>query len=114
MADCLFCGIVAGDVPSEQVAADEHTYVFRDINPVAPVHVLVVPREHIDSLQTLEPEHADVLYAVFQMARRVTESEGIADDGYRVVVNVGRHGGMTVSHLHLHVMGGRPLRWPPE
>lgn len=114
MPECLFCGIVAGEVPSEKVADDELTYAFRDINPAAPVHVLVVPKGHLDHFHTLTPDHVPVLSAMVQTVQRVAEGEGIADDGYRVVTNVGRHGGMTVDHLHLHVLGGRPLRWPPE
>lgn len=114
MADCLFCQIVAGDVPSERVADDELTYAFRDINPAAPVHVLVVPKEHLDHFHTLTPGDAPVLSAMAQTVQRVAEAEGIVDDGYRVVANVGRHGGMTVDHFHFHVLGGRPLRWPPE
>ncbi|HLF99977.1 MAG TPA: histidine triad nucleotide-binding protein [Acidimicrobiia bacterium] len=114
MTDCLFCKIVAGEIPSEPVADDELTYAFRDINPAAPVHVLVVPKEHIEHLGHVAPEHAPMLAALIATVQRVTDALGIADDGYRVVANVGRHGGMTVDHLHLHVLGGRPLRWPPE
>lgn len=113
-SDCLFCGIVGGSVPSEAVADDDLTFAFRDINPAAPVHVLVVPKEHIDHLGAVTPEQATVLSAMTATVQRVAEQEGIADDGYRVVTNVGRHGGMTVDHLHFHVLGGRPLRWPPE
>lgn len=114
MTDCLFCKIVAGDIPSEVVADDEFTYAFRDINPAAPVHVLVIPKTHIAHLGDVGPEHAPMLAALVATVQRVTDTLGIADDGYRVVANVGRHGGMTVDHLHLHVLGGRPLRWPPE
>lgn len=113
--DCLFCKVIAGDVPSEKVAETERTYAFRDINPVAPVHVLVVPKEHVDSLATLDPEaQAATLADTVGMVQEVARSEGIVDDGYRVVANVGRHGGMTVAHLHWHLIGGRPLKWPPE
>ena len=114
MSDCLFCGIVAGDVPSDRVFDDELTYAFRDINPAAPVHVLVVPKQHIEHLGTLTPEHSGVLAAMIRSVQAVVAEEGVADSGYRVVANVGRHGGMTIDHLHLHVLGGRPLRWPPE
>lgn len=114
MADCLFCGIVTGEVPSEKVTETDETYAFRDINPVAPTHVLVVPKRHVPTVEHLGPEDADVLAACFTTIQEVARSEGVADDGYRVVANVGRHGGMTVSHLHFHVIGGRPLRWPPE
>lgn len=114
MSDCLFCEIVAGNVPSDVVLEDENTFAFRDLNPAAPTHVLVVPREHVDDFGALGPEHADLLGALVSATQRVAEHEGIAEDGYRVVANIGRHGGMTVGHLHLHVLGGRPLRWPPE
>lgn len=114
MTDCLFCRIVGGDVPSERVVETETTYAFRDINPAAPVHVLVVPKEHVDSLHALVPEHAGLVMDCLQTVQRVAEQEGVAETGYRVVANVGRHGGMTIHHLHFHVLGGRPLRWPPE
>lgn len=114
MSDCLFCRIVAGDVPSTKVAETDTTYAFRDVNPVAPVHVLVVPKQHIDSIQTLTPDDADVLAACFATIQEVAGLEAVAEPGYRVVVNQGRHGGMAVAHLHFHVIGGRPLRWPPE
>jgi len=114
MSDCLFCAIVAGDVPSDRVVETDDTYAFRDINPAAPVHVLVIPKRHVPTVEHLEPGDADVLAACFATIQEVARSEGIADDGYRVVANVGRHGGMTIPHLHFHVIGGRPLRWPPE
>lgn len=114
VADCPFCSIVAGEIPSDEVVSDELTYAFRDLNPVAPVHVLVVPRAHLESLPSVGPEHAELLSAMVRTVQAVAEAEGIAGDGYRVVTNVGRHGGMTVPHLHFHVIGGRPLRWPPE
>ncbi|MBI2169035.1 MAG: histidine triad nucleotide-binding protein [Actinobacteria bacterium] len=112
--DCLFCRIQAGDIPSDPVAQDDLTYAFRDINPVAPVHVLVVPRQHVGHLGAVEPDHAPLVAAMVRTTQVVAAQEGVADDGYRVVINVGRHGGMTVDHLHFHVIGGRPLRWPPE
>jgi histidine triad (HIT) family protein len=96
------------------VVETDSTCAFRDLNPVAPVHVLVVPKRHIDSAQTLTPDDADLLAACFSTLQEVAEREGVAEDGYRVIVNVGRHGGMTVSHLHFHLIGGRPLPWPPE
>lgn len=113
-SDCLFCGIVAGTVPSDAVWDDDLTYAFHDINPAAPTHVLIVPRQHVDHFGSIGPEHGDLLGALVASAQKVAEQEGVADDGYRIVANVGRHGGMTVHHLHLHLLGGRPLRWPPE
>lgn len=111
--DCLFCRIVAGELPSEQVAATATTYAFRDVNPVAPVHVLVVPRDHIDNADVLRPAHADILAGMLTTAQAVARSEGIAASGYRLVFNVGEDALNSVAHLHLHVMGGRRMGWPP-
>lgn len=113
MSDCLFCGVADGSVPSTKVAETERTYAFRDLNPVAPVHVLVVPREHVISAHALKPEHATLLAEVYATVQEVAEGEGIAESGYRIVANVGRAAGMTVPHLHLHVIGGRGMSWPP-
>lgn len=106
--DCLFCRIVAGDEPSETVAEDIDLVAFRDKFPRAPVHVLVVPRRHIDSAHDLGDDDSDLLAACFAMTRRVAEAEGIAD-AYRVATNVGRGGGQAIPHLHFHVLGGRQL-----
>ncbi len=113
MSDCLFCGIVAGTVPSEKVAATKRVYAFRDVNPAAPVHVLVVPREHLESAHALRREHGDLLAELYGVVHDVAEAEGVGPSGYRIVANVGRAAGMTVPHLHLHLLGGRPLAWPP-
>lgn len=114
MSDCLFCGIVAGSVPSTGVLETEHSYAFRDVNPAAPVHVLVVPKQHLDSAADLGPEHSEVLTDLFSAVNQVARDEGIADSGYRVVTNVGSDAGQLVRHLHFHVIGGRELRWPPK
>jgi histidine triad (HIT) family protein len=111
--DCLFCKILAGDIPSTEVLSTDTTYAFRDINPTAPTHVLVIPRAHIENAHALTPEHAAVLSEVFQTAREVAEAEGVAASGYRLVVNVGDDALNSVPHLHLHVVGGRPMSWPP-
>jgi histidine triad (HIT) family protein len=111
--DCLFCRIVAGDVPSDSVASSDNTYAFRDIQPAAPVHVLVVPRRHITSAAEIGPFDGDLLVEMFATARRIAEQEGIADSGYRLVFNVGEDALNTVPHLHLHVLGGRKMGWPP-
>ncbi len=113
MTDCLFCRIVAGDVPANQVASSARTYAFRDINPGAPTHVLVVPRDHVENAHELRPEHAEMLSELFATARQVADQEGLAERGYRLVVNVGADAGNTVAHLHLHVLGGRSMGWPP-
>ncbi|HUG15468.1 MAG TPA: histidine triad nucleotide-binding protein [Thermomicrobiales bacterium] len=109
-SDCLFCRIVAGEIPATIVFSDDHTVAFRDIQPAAPTHVLVIPREHIRSLHELEPADHDVLRALAMSTQRVAELEGIAGAGYRVVTNVGADGGQSVDHLHFHVLGGRQLR----
>ena len=113
MADCLFCGIVAGDIPSTEVASTERTYAFRDLNPTAPTHVLVVPRDHIANAHEIQADHGGVLAEMCATAQQVAEAEGIAEGGYRLVFNVGDDAGNTVPHLHLHVIGGRRLGWPP-
>jgi histidine triad (HIT) family protein len=113
MSDCLFCKILAGDIPSTEVASTETTYAFRDLNPAAPTHVLVIPRQHIDNADELRGEHAAVLSDVFSTAQAVARSEGVAGSGYRLVFNVGDDASNSVPHLHLHVIGGRKLGWPP-
>lgn len=115
MTGCVFCNIVAGTQPADVVHDTGHTVAFRDINPVAPVHVLVVPRRHIENAAALELEHAGELVELFSTARSVAESEGIAGParGYRLVFNVGPEALSSVPHLHLHVIGGRQMTWPP-
>ncbi len=113
MSECIFCRIVAGDLPSEEVASSDRTYAFRDINPAMPTHVLIVPREHIESADTLRPEHADVLAEMFGTAQKIARQEGVADRGYRLVFNVGDDALNSVPHLHLHLLAGREMGWPP-
>lgn len=112
-AECLFCRIVAGEVPSTAVLETERTYAFRDIAPAMPVHVLVVPREHVEDAAAVTTAHSEVMAEMITTARRVAEAEGILDRGYRLVLNVGQDAQNSVSHLHLHVLGGRPMGWPP-
>ena len=114
MSDCLFCAIVGGAVPSTAVLETERCYAFRDINPAAPVHVLIVPKEHLGSVEDLGGGHAELLADLFGAVRAVAAKEGIAESGYRVVTNVGEDAGQLVQHLHFHVLGGRSLRWPPK
>jgi histidine triad (HIT) family protein len=111
--DCLFCGIVAGRIPSTLVHSDDLLIAFRDIAPRAPTHILIVPRRHIRSAAELTEADAPLLGRVFAVAAEIARAEGIADGGYRLVSNVGRWGGQTVDHLHIHLMGGRPFQWPP-
>jgi histidine triad (HIT) family protein len=112
-SDCLFCKILAGTIPSEEVASSAQTYAFRDIQPTAPTHVLVIPRQHIDNADELRAEHAEVLADMFATAQAVARSEGIEASGYRLVFNVGDDANNSVAHLHLHVIGGRRMGWPP-
>jgi histidine triad (HIT) family protein len=113
MADCLFCRIVAGEVPADVVAESDRALAFRDINAQAPTHVLVVPRDHFDNAADLAHGDAELLAEVFRLAAGVAAQEGVADAGYRLVANTGTAAGQTVGHLHVHVLGGRPLGWPP-
>lgn len=110
--NCLFCKIVADEIPSDQLFADDDVIAFRDIHPQAPTHVLVVPRRHVPDVDTLADEDQGLLSKLFAAVRRVAELEGLAK-GYRVVTNVGAESGQSVFHLHLHVLGGRSMRWPP-
>jgi histidine triad (HIT) family protein len=110
--NCLFCKIVEGSIPSTEVYQDEQCYAFRDIDPKAPVHVLVVPRKHIASLAAAEAEDSALLGHLLSAAAGIARTNGLAN-GYRVVISTGKEGGQTVDHLHLHVMGGRAMHWPP-
>ena len=112
-SDCLFCGIVEGRIPSDVVREDEHTVAFRDTNPQAPVHVLVIPRKHVSSLDQADEDDSELLGGLLLAAGEVARSEGIAEAGYRTVINTGDEGGQTVRHLHVHVLGGRSMKWPP-
>lgn len=112
MTDCLFCGIVKGDVEAERVAEGEVWVAIRDIHPQAPTHVLVIPRQHVTNVEELN-DRRELAGELLLAAREVARREGIAEAGYRVVANVNRDGGQTVPHLHLHVLGGRSMRWPP-
>lgn len=109
---CLFCKIVGGSIPSAPVYQDDLCYSFADINPQAPVHVLVVPREHISSLDAAEGSARPLLGHLLWAAGQIARDKGLAN-GYRVVVNTGEDGGQTVEHLHVHLLGGRSLNWPP-
>ncbi len=113
MPDCLFCGIAAGQIPATIVSANPRTVAFRDINPQAPVHVLVIPRDHHPNLAELAASDDVLLAELVAHARDVAIAEGIAGSGYRVVFNTGPEAGQTVGHVHAHVLGGRSMSWPP-
>jgi histidine triad (HIT) family protein len=113
MADCLFCGIATGKIPSDRVLESPRTVAFRDINPQAPVHVLVITKDHYDNLAAVAEAGDGLLAEVALQAHRVAEATGVAESGYRVVFNTGPEAGQTVQHAHAHVLGGRPMDWPP-
>lgn len=113
MSDCLFCRIARGEIPARKVAETGLTLAFRDIGPQAPTHVLLIPKQHVaDSAADLGPAHAELLADLFALAARVAREEGL-EQGWRLVTNVGPHAGQTVHHLHVHLLGGRPMHWPP-
>ncbi|MBE7025374.1 MAG: histidine triad nucleotide-binding protein [Ruminococcaceae bacterium] len=111
--DCLFCKIIKGEIPSNKVYEDEKVYAFHDISPAAPVHVLIIPKDHIPSANALTEENAPVVGHIFHVVAKLANELGIAEGGYRVVNNCGEDGGQTVQHLHFHLLGGRSLNWPP-
>ena len=113
MSDCIFCKIANGEIPSEFLYEDENVVAFNDLNPQAPVHVLVIPRRHIESADALTAEDAATVMAMFAAAQRVARALGVAESGYRLVTNIGADAGQSVQHLHLHLLGGRSLQWPP-
>ena len=112
MSDCLFCNIVARTIPATLVYEDDLVVAFDDINPQAPIHTLVIPRKHVVSMAELHNSDAELLGRLLLVGSKIAKLKGIAESGYRVVVNTGSHGGQSVFHLHLHVLGGRHLAWP--
>ena len=113
MADCLFCKMVAGQIKPDTVYEDENILAFRDISPQAPMHVLVIPKRHISTLNDLVEDDAQLVGQLTLAAAKVAEQEGVADSGYRTVMNCNADGGQTVFHIHMHVLAGRSLIWPP-
>lgn len=113
MSTCLFCKIAVRAIQSTIVHEDEHALAFQDINPQAPVHLLVIPKRHVESVQELANEDAVLLGSLLQTCVRLAKSTGISESGYRIVANTGPHAGQTVFHLHFHLLGGRPMMWPP-
>jgi len=111
--DCLFCRIIAGDIPSNKVYEDEHVPAFHDISPAAPTHILLIPKKHLAAVKDATPADTGLLGELMFRAAEVARQQGLEEAGYRIVVNTGGHGGQTVFHLHLHILGGRTLGWPP-
>ncbi|MEK7277894.1 MAG: histidine triad nucleotide-binding protein [Chloroflexota bacterium] len=110
---CLFCQIAARKIPASILYQDDLVTAFRDIHPQAPAHILIIPNQHLDGVAALNAGHAPLLAALFTAATQLATQEGLADDGYRLVLNQGRNGGQSVFHLHLHLLGGRRMSWPP-
>ena len=109
--DCIFCRIAKGEIPATKVAENDQALAFRDLNPQAPVHILVIPKVHVASMA--ETDDTAILGAVLHLVAQVAKSEGLAAPGYRTVLNTGQNGGQTVNHLHAHLLGGRHMTWPP-
>lgn len=112
MPGCVFCRVIRGEAPSKKVYEDERVFVFEDINPQAPTHLLIIPKKHIAGLKEATPEDAELIGYMHLVAARLGYERKI-EDGYRTVINIGPKSGQSVFHLHLHLIGGRPMRWPP-
>lgn len=113
MTDCMFCKMASGEIEPDVVYQDDNVLAFRDINPQAPVHVLVIPRRHIATLNDVQPEDADLIGQMYLAAKQVAEQEGVAEQGYRTLINCNAEAGQSVFHVHLHLLGGRAMKWPP-
>lgn len=109
MSDCIFCRIVDGDIPCDPVYQDDRVLAFKDINPLAPVHILIIPKQHIESVQSIDESNSQLVGYIFEKIPEIARKAGIADNGYRVISNIGKHGGQAVPHLHFHILGGRKL-----
>ena len=112
MEDCLFCKIIKGEIPSKKAYEDEDVYAFWDIAPTAPVHILVIPKKHISTLNDISGENSQVIQKIYEAIPKIAKENGIAEDGYRVVSNCNQAAGQTVFHIHFHLIGGRELTWP--
>lgn len=113
MQDCIFCKIIKGEIPCQKVYEDDMVLSFKDIEPAAPSHVLIIPKKHISSLNDVTEEDSKIIAHVFMAAKKIVKELGIDKDGYRIVSNCGENGGQSVPHVHFHLLGGRSLQWPP-
>jgi len=113
MSDCLFCKLINGDIPTDIVYQDDDVFAFHDVSPQAPIHILVIPKQHIATINDTDESHQAVLGKLVLTAKKIAKEQSIADNGYRLVVNCNQDGGQTVFHIHLHLLGGRSLSWPP-
>ncbi|HEY8803669.1 MAG TPA: histidine triad nucleotide-binding protein [Clostridium sp.] len=110
---CIFCKIIKKQIPCEMVYEDDKVIAFNDISPEAPIHVIIIPKQHIASLNSLKQDEAEIIGYIFIVAKEIVKTLGIDESGYRIVSNCGEQGGQTVQHLHFHLLGGRMLKWPP-
>lgn len=113
MTDCLFCKIASKEIPSSIVFEDDRVVAFKDINPAAPVHILIIPKVHIQSVLDIDGSNSGIVAYIFEVAAKIAREQGLAEKGFRIVANTGMDGGQTVPHLHYHLLGGRSLQWPP-
>lgn len=113
MEDCIFCKIISGDIPSTKVYEDEKSYAFKDINPAAPEHILVIPKKHIESVMDITEENREIFSHLLMVCKKIASEIGIDKQGFRIVNNCGEYGQQTVKHFHFHIIGGRQLQWPP-
>jgi len=111
--DCLFCKIAKGEIPAKEVYQDDEIFAFEDINPQAPVHILIIPKQHIEKITDLEPEHAELIGKLSLIAKKIAQDKGIDKNGFRLVFNCEKDAGQVVFHIHLHLLGGRKFTWPP-
>ncbi|MFA9452598.1 MAG: histidine triad nucleotide-binding protein [Candidatus Aminicenantaceae bacterium] len=113
MTDCLFCKIIGGEIPAKRVYEDDSIFAFEDINPQAPTHILIIPKEHYASLKEVRETEKDLLGNILLKAKELAQDKGLEDSGYRIVLNTGRDSGQAVFHIHFHLLGGRRMSWPP-
>lgn len=113
MENCIFCKIIAGEIPSNKAYEDEYVLAFHDLDPKAPTHILIIPKKHMASVMELEAADGAYVAQMFQAAKKIARDMGIAESGFRLVLNTGEDGGQSVAHLHMHLLGGRKLAWPP-
>lgn len=113
MSDCIFCKIIKGEIPSKKVYEDKDIFAFEDINPQAPVHVLIVPKKHIEKSLDVTGQDKELIGSIFMVANKLAKEKGIAESGFRLVVNCNRDSGQDVFHIHFHLLGGRKMKWPP-
>jgi len=111
--DCLFCKIAKGEIPAKEVYQDDEIFAFEDINPQAPVHILIIPKQHIEKITDLEPEHAELIGKLSLVAKKIAQDKGIDKNGFRLVFNCEKDAGQVVFHIHMHLLGGRKFTWPP-